>query len=579
MLKTQDFDIVGSYNNQRNSTVDAERSINLFEYRDPLGKKPKSLFYTSGLIDEEKEFTGQTKGVRAQYVLLGFMYLIVGKGVYRIDSNNVLTLLGTLLNTDSGYAAIDANSFQIIFVDGVDGYIWDTTTEVFTQITDTNFPKNPLDVCTLDNFFVVIEGGTNNLQLSMYDQGLVWGTNTQTFTDNTANNWLILASTDNYQTGVPFTVTTTGTLPPPLLVGTTYYAIHVDATHIRVAATFADAQANIPIVLLAGSAPTNTIVASGQFQQGKVETHPGTLVACRTLHRRLFLFTQYFTEVWENAGIGTNLPFRRNNSLLMEYGCAAIGSVAVGFDVMIFLSADRDGLGAVMMVEGTQSIPVSTRALDFALARDAAILEISDCRAFFVKENGLIFYRLNFTQANHTYVYNVTQSIPDNDATKFWHEEEVLNGDRHPAQTHGYFNGINYVGHYLLPILYRLSVNAYTNAGETIKRTRITRSFAPPGYQRIRVDRLQLDLLQGQEVPNTPEALEIFLSISKDGSQTYGYANSAPLGAVGERSFRTVFRKLGTIPRGQPWVVKIEFYEHYPLIILGASWAVAKLPE
>ena len=187
---------------------------------------------------------------------------------------------------------------------------------------------------------------------------------------------------------------------------------------------------------------------------------------------------------------------------------------------------------------------------------------------------------MNFTQANHTYVYNLSQSIPDTDSTKFWHEEEILDGSRHPAQTHGYFNGGNYVGDYLVPALYRLSASVYQNTEEAIKRSRITRALVPPGYQRIRVDRLQIDLLQGQIVSGvTPVEMFVRLSISKDGGQSFGYENTAPMGLVGERTFRTVFRKLGTIKRGQPWVIRVDFYNNYPFVILGAAWAIEELPE
>ena len=73
--------------------------------------------------------------------------------------------------------------------------------------------------------------------------------------------------------------------------------------------------------------------------------------------------------------------------------------------------------------------------------------------------------------------------------------------------------------------------------------------------------------------------MNLYLSISKDGGHSYGYESMAPLGQVGQRTFRTVFRKLGVIPRGQPWVIKTEFYAPYPLAILGAAWCVEVLPE
>lgn len=626
MTNPVDYDIVGSYNNQRISSIDAERSINMFEYIDSLGKKKKCLINTSGLINSNITFVGASNGFRAQFIFNNIEYSVIGNSVYRSTPSGGTSLLGTL-TTSFGYVGVDANTFQVIFVDGAKGYTWDTTVGnvlPFQQITDKSFPLMPIDVCYLDGFFVVVNGNTNKFRLSSFDQGMVWGPAANNFTVPISNTLTIGLSTiggdtttANYATGVLFSVSASGggsVLPTGLSPSVDYYSIFVDSTHIKVATSYANAVAGTFINITAGSGSgTFTITSRGQLQEGSVTSHPGTLVACRTLHRKLFLFSQFFTEVWENAGIGTNLPFRRNNSLLMEYGTAAIGSIAVGFDKMIFLSQDRDGLGAVMEVIGTESIPISNRALDFQLAQYAAVNQVSDCVGFLIKENGLIFYRMNFTAANHTFVYNVTLSNPQQEETKLWHEEEVLSGDRHPAQTHVYFNGLNYVGHYSLPILYLLDSNTFTNDGQAIRRTRISKAFCPPGYQRTRVDRLQIDLLQGnisalgssflpftlntengltlttesgldilleQALPlYNPLNLEVFLSISKDGGQTYGYKKTATMGKIGQRTFRTVYRKIGTTKRGQAFVTKTEFFQAVPLVILGASWVFEILPE
>jgi hypothetical protein len=283
---------------------------------------------------------------------------------------------------------------------------------------------------------------------------------------------------------------------------------------------------------------------------------------------------------------------------------------------MYFLSQDRDGLGAVMQVTGSQSMSVSNRALDFQLAQYAAVQQVSDCTSFLIKENGLIFYRMNFTAANHTFVYNVTLSNPESEEGKLWHEEETLEGDRHPAQTHAYFNGINYVGDYANPILYQVDSNTFTNAGEAIRRMRITRPIVPAGYQRRRIDRLQIDLLQGNvaeidadfvnpfllteslliittennvnllvepavniNAHISPIVPFVYLSISRDGGQTYGYTIKAPMGKIGNRTARTLWRKLGTTKRGQAFVTKFEFFDPVPFIIMGASWDSEVLPE
>ena len=613
----KDYDLVGSYDNQRVSTINAERTVNLFEYLDPNGKRPKVLLSTAGLVNADLNFGAETGGARATFVFDDAIYQVYGSSVYRTTGTTGFlstSLIGNL-STTAGYVGIDANTYQVIFVDGQQGWIWDINALTFTQITDTGFPAKPVDVCYLDGFFLVANGDTNTFQLSLINQGMVWSGATGTFTADAGTDVLTLSiSNANFATGVPITVSTTGTLPSPLVAGTTYYVIRVGSSTtnpgtIKLATSYANAIANIPIDITLAGAPTNTILVSGQVQLGSITSHPGTIVACRTLHRRIFLFSQNFTEVWENAGLGTNLPFRRNNSLLMEVGTPALGSVSVGFDRMFFLSQDKDGLSGVMEVKGTESILVSNRALDFQLAQYAADPNagVADARGILIKENGLIFYRLNFTLANHTYVLNVTMST--NEAPK-WHEEEVLNGDRHPAETHAYFDGVNYYGSYNKPLFYIVDDQTPTNDGETIRRMRIGRQMSPEGYNRLRIDRFQVDLLQGaldidelidielaaeDEETITTESSEdiildqqinigggqptVFLTISKDGGQTYGNYLHATMGKIGERTHRTVWRKLGTTPRGQGFIPKIEFFNTIPFVVLGAAWDFEVLPE
>lgn len=610
----KDYDLVGSYNNQRISNIDAERTVNLFEYIDPNGKRQKTLISTSGLVDTELNFIPETGGSRETFVFKDSIYQGFGGSVYKISgsTNNLIYSKIGQLNTPLGYIGVDANTYQVIFVDGQDGWIYDTIASVFVQITDPGFPGRPIDTTSLDGFFVVANGETNEFRLSSLNQGLVWSELSGTVTAvDTTSDVLTLSDNFNYAltTPVVLDVTGGGIIPPPLVAGTTYYVIPVAPNQIKLATTTINAKAGMAIDLTGAGAPTITITNNGQLQQGTITSHPGDIVACKTLHRRLFLFSRNFTEVWENAGIGTNLPFRRNNSLLMEVGTPAIGSVAVGFDRMFFLSQDKDGLGSVMEVRGTESIPVSNRALDFQLAQYAADpdTDIADARGILIKENGIIFYRLNFTEANHTFVLNISMSSVEEPK---WHEEEILNGDRHPAETHAFFDGVNYYAGYNSPKFYIVDPNVTTNDGEAIRRMRIGKSISPEGYNRLRIDRFHLDLLQGRvdedifdeaflEAENSDDLFTeadqlilleqqifvasgqpvVFLSYSKDGAQTFGNRLRANMGKLGERTFRTVWRKLGTVPRGQGFVPKIEFFNEVPFIVLGAAWDFEVLPE
>ncbi len=503
----EDYDIVGSYDNQRVSTVNAERTVNMFEYIDPNAKRPKVLLPTAGLTNSFLNVGTETRGCRASFVFNNAIYTVFGPTVFRTTGTTgalITSVIGTLSTTTS-YVGIDANTYQVIFVDGQQGWIWDTNANTFSQITDTGFPTAPIDVCYLDGFFLVANGGTNTFQLSSINQGMIWSGGLGsgiTFTAVAATDLITLNGTSaNFATGVPITITTAGVIPPPLVVDTTYYAIRIGSATtnpgtIKLATSYANAIAGTAIDITGAGTPPNTITVTGQLQLASITSHPGTIVACRTLHRRIFLFSQNFTEVWENAGAGTNLPFRRNNSSLMEVGTPALGSISVGFDKMFFLAQDKDGLAGVMGVGGTEAVPLSNKALDYQLAKYAAFptTGVADARGVLIKENGLIFYRLNFTLANHTFVLNVSMSTPD---TPRWHEEEVLNGDRHPAQTHAYFDGVNYYGDYKQALFYIVDNTNSTNNGETIRRMRIGRQMCPQGYKRLRIDRFQIDLLQG----------------------------------------------------------------------------------
>lgn len=640
-MPIEDFEIVGSYNNQRFPNIDAERTINMFEYIDPKGKKPKALISTSGLQNTDITFIGSapTDGFRMEYVLNGFEYFVIGTNLYQRDSNNnIVHLNPNPLQpiAGTGYVGVDANNAsngaQILIVDGQKGHVYDTGTGIFTwdiSRVDPAFPTVPIDVTFLDGFLIVAQGGTNDFQLSGLNNAFSWGLVSRTFTADPATDIITITGTPTFiPTGLAVDFIQGTTIPPGIVVGTTYYAINLSANTIKIASTFAAAKAGTPVIDITGAGtPPNTIrnagneivlgvsgFIPGQLQLGSINSHPGNIIACRTLHRRLFLFSSNFTEVWENAGQGTNLPLRRNNALLMEYGTPAIGSIVTGFDKMMFLSQDRDGLGAVMEVIGTESIPVSNRALDFQLAQYAQAGQVADARGIFIKENGIIFYRLNFTAANHTFVYNVTLSNPTSEEGKLWHEEQVLNGNRHPAQTHGYFNGNNYYGSFNSNVLYQVDQSFPNNDGEAIVRIRIGRSYVPSTYNRTRIDRFMIDAIQGQtNVTNLSSILDllaetgtiidtengldillesstitpiydttqppVFLSYSKDGGVTFGPRLNAALGAMGDRKHRTVWRKLGVVPRGQGFVPKIEFFSNVPFTILGAAWFYEVLPE
>lgn len=86
------------------------------------------------------------------------------------------------------------------------------------------------------------------------------------FTADTVSNTITLGSTVSFPTGTPVIITTTGTVPSPLVAGVTYFSIFVNATQLMLAATEQNALIGIPIVLLTDGLPTNTVTTfQGNF--------------------------------------------------------------------------------------------------------------------------------------------------------------------------------------------------------------------------------------------------------------------------------------------------------------------------
>lgn len=476
----KNFEVVGSFGSERVKNINAERTINMFEFIDVRGKKPKTLFPTSGM-QEAVDLLIDEGGFRAGIVFKNVAYVVVYDQVIAIDDLLVPTNIGTL-GTTSGYVGVAANVNQVIFVDGTEGWVYDTIASTFTQIVAAGFPTNPIDVTFLDGFFIVPFGDTPEFGISGLNDGMAW-----------------------------------------------------DALDFAL-----------------------------------ITTHPGTITAVKTLHRRLFIFSQNYTEVWENAGL-SDFPFRRNNSLLIELGTPSVASVTAGFDKMFFLSQDADGLGSVMMVTGTQAIPVSNQALDYELQKYATV---ADASAILYRDNGIIFYRLNFTDADKTWVYNVSMSQP---GAHLWHEEQMLDGSRHLAQIHIYFQEKSYFGSYLDGILYEVDDSFLTNNGESIKRLRITRPTTDESYKKIRVDRIEIDLMQGFASSNGDDKdPEVLLFISRDGGNTFGNGIRASMGKIGNRTARTIWRKLGT---ARDFVCRFEFYNQVKFVVLGGAVSFETLPE
>ena len=171
------IDIVGQSYQMEAVSFDNQRTVNMYPLLSETGtsKSPTALRSTPGLLEFATLGGGPIRGSIETKTRAFFMS---GNEFYEMSTTGVGTLRGTI-NTTTGECFLAENPTQIMIIDGLDGWIFNKTTDAFTQITDVDFPV-PSHLTFQDGYFIVTEANTNKFWLSNINNGLAW--------DNTDNN-------------------------------------------------------------------------------------------------------------------------------------------------------------------------------------------------------------------------------------------------------------------------------------------------------------------------------------------------------------------------------------------------------
>jgi hypothetical protein len=487
-----DFPFFGGYNKHDNATFDCQDLVNLYMRFDPKAKKKFAYFNTPGL---ELELTLSGSSAMRELYVPPFdetkMFSVAGNTVYRHTTALTATSLGTI-GTDEGYVSTASNNNnQIMFVDGEGLHLYDHTAGTLTAITGPGVPTLPLNVVSLDGYFVIPDAESRTYHISALNDG------------------------------------------------TKYDALDV----------------------------------------AQIGAYGGINVGAGVVNRRLYFFKTDSTEVWYNAG-AADFPFRRDNNVLFNFGCLTPASIVTANgetkSFLFWLARDKDGVGSVMMATGEAPIRISTTAIDDLIE---SLTAPTDLRCWAYRDNGQIFYVMNWTTDDITVVYDLTTSL----AVEYpvWHrmEMEKHKGDpmdvnssktRHLADCHAYFNGQHYIGSYKAPKIYSYSRNYASNDGEPIKRQRTAPHFSAPGYNKIRIKKFQVDMQTGIGAVNgeyqNPRA---YLAISRDGGRSFGNEIGVPIGKFGERKIEVKWWRKGI---ARDFVPRVTIYADVaPIVILGAA--------
>lgn len=163
------INLVGPSYQDRSLNFDAQRSINLYPVKSETGDS-KNVVGLAGTPGLSLFCTLPTNINRGSHEALGRAFEIFGNALYELYADGSYVMRGTLL-TDTGYVSLADNGQQLCIVDGPNGYIFDGSTNVFTQITDPYF-IGASTVDFIDGYFMFSKPGSAIYYISALYNGL-----------------------------------------------------------------------------------------------------------------------------------------------------------------------------------------------------------------------------------------------------------------------------------------------------------------------------------------------------------------------------------------------------------------------
>ena len=159
--------ILGSSYVIRSVNAADNRMVNLYpEVIAEGGKEPAYLQRCPGYSLVATVGTGPIRGL---WQLKEYLYVVSGLELYRLSTSYAATKLGDV--TGAGPVSMTDNGTQIFIACNPDGFIYNTDTSVFAQITDPDFP-GAVTVGYLDGYFVFNEPNSQRVWVTQLLDGL-----------------------------------------------------------------------------------------------------------------------------------------------------------------------------------------------------------------------------------------------------------------------------------------------------------------------------------------------------------------------------------------------------------------------
>lgn len=301
------------------------------------------------------------------------------------------------------------------------------------------------------------------------------------------------------------------------------------------------------------SAPYSATFNASLFQNKDASSD--LLIGVMENKEELWLPGEATTEIWYNAG-GQYFPFARLIGTELQVGCKApysITRVSIGGeDGLAWFGRSERGENIFVRTKGLNYEVISTPAVSDAIAQYPVT---SDAQGYTYQEDTHEFCVWTFPTADRTWVYDGSMPLELAWTQRPSYDPYAAAFHRHRSNCFMNFAGMRVVGDYQNGALYQLTRAAQNDAGWPLYcRRRSPHIWNKENRERVHLTSLQVDFAPGQGAASgvgaNPQA---YLSISRDGGASLGSAYDPmptnnfpqPMGAIGQTTSRTIWRKLG----------------------------------
>ncbi len=152
---------VGATYNGRSPRIDSSRCINFYPELSSSqdSATPVALIGTPGVV--QRAYLG-TSPIRGMYSFGGYLFVVSGNNLYRLDTSYRSTIVGTLATVsgplsfaDNGIAANGLGGNELAIVDGTTLYIYNIYDNKFSPVLNSYVPDNPITITYMDGYFIV----------------------------------------------------------------------------------------------------------------------------------------------------------------------------------------------------------------------------------------------------------------------------------------------------------------------------------------------------------------------------------------------------------------------------------------